>query len=95
MKSPDFFIMKKHYHLYNETLPIEADIDDLKKLLANKKQLLENYQDISSDLDDELYISRGNGFCTTKWAPDVIDDKIEELEKQISEIEAWIKEIKD
>jgi len=87
--------MKKHYHLYNETLPIEADIDDLKKLLANKKQLLENYQDISSDLDDELYISRGNGFCTTKWAPDVIDDKIEELEKQISEIEAWIKEIKD
>lgn len=95
MKSPDFFIMKKHYHLYNETLPIEADIDDLKKLLANKKQLLENYQDISSDLDDELYISRGNGFCTTKWAPDVIDDKIEELEKQISEIDTWIKEIKD
>ena len=84
--------MKKHYHLYNETLPIEADTDDLKELLAQKKQLLENYEEISCDLDDEMYISRGNGFCTTKWAPDVIDDKIEELTKQIAEIEEWLKE---
>ncbi len=86
--------MKKHYHLYNETLPFEADIYDLKELLANKKQLLENYTEISSDLDDEMYISRGNGFCTTKWAPDVIDDKIEELTRQIAEIEEWIKDVK-
>ena len=82
--------MKKYYHLYNETLPIEADIDDLKKLLAKKIQLLENYQEISCDLEDEMYISRGNGFCTTKWAPDVIEDKIEELTRQIAEIEEWI-----
>ena len=84
--------MKKHYHLYNENLPIEADLDDLKELLSQKKQLLENYEEISCDLDDEMYISRGNGFCTTKWAPDVIDDKIEELKRQIAEIEGWIKE---
>lgn len=84
--------MKKHYHLYNETLPIEADLDDLKELLSQKKQLLENYEEISCDLDDEMYISRGNGFCTTKWAPDVIDDKIEELKRQIAEIKCWIKE---
>ncbi|MBO7652668.1 MAG: hypothetical protein J6S84_08165 [Bacteroidales bacterium] len=83
--------MKKHYHLYNETLPIEADTDDLKELLAQKKQLLENYEEISCDLDNEMYISRGNGFCTTKWAPDVIDDKIDELTKQIAEIEDWLK----
>ena len=82
--------MKKLYHLYNETLPIEADFDDLNELLARKKQLLENYTEISADLDDEKYISRGNGFCTTKWAPDVIDDKIEELNRQIAEIEGWI-----
>ena len=61
-------------------------------LLSQKKQLLENYEEISCDLDDEMYISRGNGFCTTKWAPDVIDDKIEELKKQIAEIEGWIRE---
>lgn len=84
--------MKKHYHLYNENLPIEADTDDLKELLAQKKQLLENYEEISCDLDNEMYISRGNGFCTTKWAPDVIDDKIEELTRQIAEIEGWLKE---
>lgn len=84
--------MKKHYHLYNETLPIEADTDDLKELLAQKKQLLENYEEICCDLDDEMYISRGNGFCTTKWAPDVIDDKIDELTKQIAEIEEWVKD---
>ena len=84
--------MKKHYHLYNETLPFEADINDLKELLARKKQLLENYEEISCDLEDEMYISRGNGFCTTKWAPDVIDDKIEELIRQIAEIEGWIKD---
>ena len=84
--------MKKHYHLYNETLPFEADINDLKELLAKKKQLLENSEEISTDLEDEMYISRGNGFCTTKWAPDVIEDKIEELTRQIAEIEGWIKE---
>lgn len=82
--------MKKFYHLYNETLPIKADLDDLKDLLEKKKQLLENYQEISCDLDDEMYISRGNGFCTTKWAPDVIEDKIEEFTRQIAEIEEWI-----
>ena len=84
--------MKKRYRLYNENLSFEADNDDLKELLAKKKQLLENYTEISSDLDDEMYISRGNGFCTTKWAPDVIDDKIEELTKQIAEIEEWVKD---
>ncbi len=83
--------MKKRYRLYNENLSFEADNDDLKELLAKKKQLLENYTEISSDLDDEMYISRGNGFCTTKWAPDVIDDKIDELTKQIAEIEDWLK----
>ena len=84
--------MKKHYRLYNETLPFEADLDELKALLSKKMQLLENYQEISSDLDDEMYISRGNGFCTTKWAPDVIDDKIEELTRQIAEIKGWIED---
>ena len=84
--------MKRYDRLYNETLPFEADINDLKELLAKKKQLLENYEEISSDLEDEMYISRGNGFCTTKWAPDVIDDKIEELIRQIAEIEGWIKD---
>ena len=83
--------MKKRYRLYNENLSFEADNDDLKELLAKKKQLLENYTEISADLDDEMYISRGNGFCTTKWAPDVIDDKIDELTKQIAEIEDWLK----
>lgn len=83
--------MKQQYRLYNEPLPFEADINDLNELLAKKKQLLENYMEISADLDDEMYISRGNGFCTTKWAPDVIDDKIEELTRQIAEIEEWIK----
>lgn len=84
--------MKKRYRLYNENLFFEADNDDLKELLAKKKLLLENYTEISSDLDDEMYISRGNGFCTTKWAPDVIDDKIDELKRQIAEIEGWLKE---
>lgn len=85
--------MKRYYRLYNETLPIEADIDDLRELLEKRKHLLENYQEISSDLDDEMYISRGNGFCTTKWAPDVIDDKIEELTRQIAEINGWIEDL--
>ncbi len=84
-------IMKKRFCFFNERLPFYADIDELYELLKNKKSLLENYVDIASDLDDETYISRGTGFCTTKWAPDVIENKIEELSKQIEEIESWIK----
>lgn len=87
-----FFLMKKHFCFYNETLPFEADLNDLKELLASRRQLLDNYEEISADIDDEIYISRGNGFATSKWAPDVIEDKIDELKRQISEIEGWIKE---
>jgi len=85
--------MKHKYILYNETIPFYADLDDLKSLLTKKELLLENYQEINADIDDELYISRGNGFCTSKWAPSVIEDKIEELSKQIAEIKTWIGEL--
>lgn len=84
---------KNKYFFKGETMPIFADKDDLQELLKAKKDLLNNYEEISSDLDDELYISRGNGFATSKWAPDVIEDKICELTSQIEQINCWLKEL--
>ena len=42
------------------------------------------------DLDDETFISRANGYATTKWGKDVIEDRIELYKSQIAQIEQWI-----
>lgn len=81
----------KQFCFNNEKIPFTATKSDLEKLLAEKRLLLDNYTDISNNLDDEVYISRGNGFCTSKWAAEVIDDKIALLTEQILQLEEWIR----
>ena len=82
-------IMKKHYTLSTgET--IEADLDDLQRLLAENQQYLENYEDVFSSLEDEDYIARGNGFCDRKYSDDFVEGQIEKYEQKVKEIKGWI-----
>ena len=82
--------MKKHY-FFSTGETIEADLDDLRRLLAESQQYLENYKEVFSSLDDDDYLARGNGFCDRKYSDDFIEGQIEKCENRVKEIEALIK----
>ena len=82
--------MKKHY-TFSTGETIEADLDDLRRLLAENQQYLENYEEVFSSLDDDDYVARGNGFCDRKYSDDFIEGQIEKYAQRVKEIEGWIK----
>ena len=85
--------MKKRF-IFSTGEHIEADLEDLQRLLSENKQYLENYEDVFSSLEDDDYVARGNGFCDRKYSDDFIEGQIEKYSQQIREIEGWIAEWK-
>ena len=69
---------------------IEADLEDLQKLLCDNKQYLENYEEVFSSLEDDDYVARGNGFCDRKYSDDFIEGQMEKYAQRIKQIEQWI-----
>ena len=82
--------MKRHY-TFSTGETIEADLDDLRRLLDENRQYLANYEEVYSSLEDDDYVARGNGFCDRKYSDDFIEGQIENYEKRVKEIEGWIK----
>ena len=85
--------MKKHY-AFNTGETIKADLSDLRRLLAENQQYLENYEEVFSALDDDDYVARGNGFCDHKYSDDFIEGQMEKYSQRVKELEGWIKEWK-
>lgn len=83
-------LVKKQFRYVEETVGFCATIDDLNNELAKKEQALQYLIDLEDDLDDELFISRANGYATTKWGRDVIEDRIELYKSQIRQLKEWI-----
>ena len=81
--------MKKRY-TFSTGETIEADLDDLRRLLAENQQYLSNYEEVFSSLEDDDYVARGNGFCDRKYSDDFIEGQIEKYERRVKEIEGWI-----
>ena len=82
--------MKKRY-TFSTGETIEADLDDLRRLLEENRLYLENYAEVLGSLEDDDYMARGNGFCDRKYSDDFIEGQIEKYEKRVKEIEGWIK----
>ena len=82
--------MKKHY-TFSTGETIEADSDDLRRLLAENQRYLDNYEEVYSFFEDDDYIARGNGFCDRKFSDDFIEGQMEKYAQRVNEIEAWIK----
>ena len=81
--------MKKRY-TFSTGETIEADLDDLRRLLEENRQYLANYEEVFSSLDDDDYVARGNGFCDRKYSDDFIEGQIAKYEKRVKEIEGWM-----
>ena len=67
-----------------------ADLDDLKRLLAENQQYVENYEDVLSSLYDDDYIARGNGFCDRKYSDDFVESQLEKYKNRVEELKKWI-----
>ena len=76
--------MKKRF-TFSTGEHIEADLEDLQRLLSDNKQYLQNYED-----DD--YVARGNGFCDRKYSDDFIEGQMEKYAQRVKEIGEWISE---
>ena len=83
--------MKKRF-IFSTGEHIEADLEDLQRLLSDNKQYLENYEDVFSSLEDDDYVARGNGFCDRKYSDDFIEGQLEKYAQRIKEIQKWIAE---
>ena len=84
--------MKKRY-TFSSGDSFEADINDLRRLLAENQQYVENYEDVLGSLYDDEYVARGNGFCDRKYSDDFIEGQMEKYAQRVKEIEEWIKKL--
>lgn len=83
---------KKKQYRYSTGETIEADTEDLKRLLRENQEYLDNYLDLYGSLDDDEYVARGNGFCDRKFSDDFIEGQIAKYHARIAELESWLSE---
>lgn len=86
--------MRKRYR-FSTGESFEADIDDLRCLLAENQRYKENYEDIFSSLDDDDYVARGNGFCDRKYSDDFVESQLEKYSNRVEELKKWIEDEQD
>lgn len=63
-----------------------------KEQLEETLRLLDSYQDLSVDQeDDDAFVARGNGFCDRKYSDDFLQMQIAQLTARAAEIKEKIK----
>ena len=64
----------------------------LEEQLEETLRLLDSYQDLSVDQeDDNAFVARGNGFCDRKYSDDFLQMQIAQLTARAAEIKEKIK----
>ena len=64
-------------------------MEDLAKELEKARKLLESYQDLLVDQeDDDAFVARGNGFCDRKYSDDFIEMQIAQPTARVAQLEA-------
>lgn len=87
--------IKKQFKYNDDSISFLMTLAELKTELKKKEQALLNLLELTDDLDDETFVSRANGYATTKWGKDVIEDKIEQYKNQINQLNIWINTFDD
>ena len=64
-------------------------MEDLAKELEKARKLLESYQDLLVDQeDDDAFVARGNGFCDRKYSNEFIEMQIAQITARVAQLEA-------
>ena len=67
-------------------------MDTLEQQLEETLRLLESYQDLSVDQEeDDAFVARGNGFCDRKYSDDFLQMRIAQLSARAAEIKKNLK----
>ena len=60
----------------------------LEEQLEETLRLLDSYQDLSVDQeDDDSFVARGNGFCDRKYSDDFIEMQIAQLTARVADLQ--------
>ena len=63
----------------------------LEKQLEETLRLLDSYQDLAVDQDDDdTFVARGNGFCDRKYSDDFLQMQIAQLTARAAELKKKI-----
>ena len=62
----------------------------LEKQLEETLRLLDSYQDLAVDQDDDAFVARGNGFCDRKYSDDFLQMQIAHLTARAAELKKKI-----
>ena len=84
--------MKKKY-VFTDGDSVVADADDLRCLLAENQQYLDNYLEVFDSLDDDDYVARGNGFCDRKYSEDFVEGQMAKYRQRVADIQLWLAEV--
>ena len=85
---------KKKQYRYSSGETLEADVEDLKYLLRENQEYLDNYLDLYGSLEDDEYVARGNGFCDRKYSDDFIEGQIAKYRARVEDLKSWLAEEK-
>ncbi|MBO7587229.1 MAG: hypothetical protein J6T13_08670 [Bacteroidales bacterium] len=85
---------KKKQYRYSSGETLEADVEDLKCLLRENQEYLDNYLDLYGSLEDDEYVARGNGFCDRKYSDDFIEGQIAKYRARVEDLKSWLAEEK-
>ena len=65
--------------------------EEIIKELEQQQQLLNNYLDLTTDMeDDAAYIARGNGFCDAKYSDDFLQGQANKIRSRIAELQRML-----
>ena len=66
----------------------------LEKQLEETLRLLDSYQDLAVDQDDDdAFVARGNGFCDRKYSDDFLQMQIAQLTARAAELKKKIQHV--
>lgn len=63
------------------------DKEQKERRLKELRSLLDNYLDLDSDLENDEYVARGNGFCDAKYSEDFVEGQIARIIEEIAALE--------
>ncbi|MBQ2509160.1 MAG: hypothetical protein II532_05290 [Bacteroidales bacterium] len=63
------------------------DKEQKERRLKELRSLLDNYLDLDSDLENDEYVARGNGFCDAKYSEDFVEGQIARIKEEIAALE--------
>ena len=85
--------MTKQHYTFTSGESFEADFADLLEKLDQNRQYLNNYKEMLGDIDDGVYVARGNGFCATQYSEDFIEEQIKKYEAHLKQLVDWMLEL--